>query len=263
VRVLTRLATSILLVVSFVAAGVQDRRHSTRATDALLRAPASVAPTTTPIRVGPFGARTFQVRSERLRTGAYLTIGLHPSTAPVRVRITPAQPVEVCPATLDGVIGPPATSWPTRFHFDSCIQASSSGYASLPATDGNVHVAFAISPVTASDAAVVTVSVSYSAEDSFVWVVPPGVGTARATVRFSPHSATAGAHAYMTPGFGAASGVRIVMSQHGRSMRSAKHCDFGSEIECLGYVTPRVPVTVKVAGPSTSKARLAIYLSWA
>lgn len=256
------MTTTILIVIAFVAAGAQARRQSARAAEPAHSA-VSVSPTTRPMRTGPFGARTFRIRSEGLRNGAYLTIGLHPTPVPVRVQVTPVQPMQVCPATLDGVVGPPASSWPMWFHFDSCIQANPSGYASLPATDGNFHVAFAISPLTATPTADITVSVSYSAEDSFVWVVPAGGKTARAAVTFTPHTATAGAHAYTTPGFSTASGVQIVMSQRRRAVLSAKHCDFGSEIACLGDVKPRTPVTVKVAGPSTTNARLAIYLSWA
>jgi hypothetical protein len=245
-----------LVAIAMLAVGCRGGHNPAKSTTA------SVPSTTAASRFGPFGPRTFEVRDLSLHAGEWLTIGLHPDPTPVRVQVTPPQPMRVCPATLDGAIGPPASSWPSWFHFDACVSLDTSGRASLPATDGNPHVAFALRALTTRPRSRMTVAVSYSAEDSFVLIVP-AAGTARTYVSFTPQSATAGAHPYLMPGFDVAPGARIAMSQHGRAVRRDSHCDFGSEIECFGAVTPNSPVSVILAGNGTSTTRFATYLSWA
>jgi hypothetical protein len=106
------------------------------------------------------------------------------------------------------------------------------------------------------------VSVTYSAEDSFVLVVPPGTGATRAKVTFTPHTSTFAAAAYLMPGF-AASTAKIATSQRGGRLRPVTRCDFGSEIACRGRGTPNNPVTVTVVGRNDNSTRLAVYIAWA
>lgn len=84
---------------------------------------------------------------------------------------------------------------------------------------------------------VVDVSVTYSAQDSFVLILPPGTGTTRARVMFMLHTAKFGAHAHLMLWF-TTSSASIATSQHDGLVRPATRCDFGAEIECLGRVTP-------------------------
>ena len=99
-------------------------------------------PTTT---VPSPGTRTFSVEGAVLTSGSWLTVGLHPTTTPIQLHASAGTPLEVCPAGLDG--GLSDTSWPPWFKFPSCIALSSSGAATLPATDGLTHVAFAVKPI--------------------------------------------------------------------------------------------------------------------
>jgi hypothetical protein len=193
----------------------------------------------------------------------WLTIALHPDRQAVRVRISPTNPVEVCPASVDGGIGFANSSWPKWFHFRSCERLDSTGAAMLPVTDGRVHVAFGIQAVDGRSSGPFDVTVTYAAEDSFMMVIPPVVSATHAVVSFVPQTATVGAQPYDMPSFGTASAFRMHVAQQGRPVRKVADCDFGSEIGCVGPVTPNLPVTVALAGRSTANARLAVYVSWA
>jgi hypothetical protein len=139
---------------------------------------------------------------------------------------------------------------------------NSSGDARLPATDGSVHVAFGLRALSPVETTTVDVSVSYAAEDSFVLVIPPAIGTAQAAVTFVPHTATVGAWAFVMPGFGNTSDVAVTEQQN-RPIGRTTVCDFGSEVSCLGPVTPNLPVTTILGGRSSDSARLAVYVAWA
>jgi hypothetical protein len=221
----------------------------------------STSPRTFAVRVGPFGARSFEVGGVRLAGGDWLTVALHPNEKAVRVRVVSKQPTEVCPASVDGAIGPGMSSWPSWFHFDACQSVDSLGEATLPPTDGSVHVAFGVRALRADVTTPLDVSVSYEAEDSFVVVIPPAVTATHADVTFRPHTATVGVHAYVMPDFGKTS-IVAVAAQQNRRLRRTMPCDFGSEIGCVGRVQPNVPARVTISGPSSDTARLAVYLSW-
>src|SRR3954462_4311355 len=68
----------------------------------------STATTTTPFTPttgsGPtgLGERSFSVSGAVLASSDWLTVGLHPTTAPIKVKASGAVPLEVCPAGLDG-----------------------------------------------------------------------------------------------------------------------------------------------------------------
>jgi len=223
----------------------------------------ATTPTTGVRRVGPFGPRTFQVHGVELVRGDWLTIALHPDPRAVRVRIAPPKPVEVCPASVDGGIGPANSSWPKWFHFPRCERLDYTGAAMLRVTDGRVHVAFGIQTVGGRSSGPFDVTVAYAAEDSFMVVIPPVVAATHAVVSFVPQTATVGAQPYDMPSFGTASAFRMRVAQQGRPVMKVADCDFGSEIGCVGPVAPNLPVTVAIAGRSTANARLAVYVSWA
>jgi len=214
------------------------------------------------MREGPFGARTFEIHGVRLAGGDWLTVALHPDPVAVQVRVVPPQAIEVCPASVDGDIGPPRSSWPSWFHFDACEPLETSGIATLPSTDGNDHVAFGIRAVRPDVTTAIDVSVSYHAEDSFVLVIPPAVGTAHAEVTFVAHTATVGVQTFAMPGFATTSMVAAIEQQK-RRLHRAVACDFGSEVGCVRLREPNRPVQVIVGGPSSDTARLAVYISWA
>jgi hypothetical protein len=206
-----------------------------------------------------FGPRTFRVQNVHLAPGAALSIGLHPTQQPVKVEVTPAAVLEVCPATLDGDIDLHGSSWPVPFR--SCIPLDASGHAVLPATNGFFHVAFALRSPKTTGTTVADVAISYSASDSFVQIGRPA-GSATTTVVITPRSTTVGAHAYMQPGSRTAPDALINLSQSGHALRSARSCDFGSEIPCVGGVTPKEPVTAVLGGNNKRDTRLVMFLTW-
>ena len=169
----------------------------------------------------------------------------------------------MCPASVDGAIGYANSSWPKWFHFRSCERLDSTGAVTLPVTDGRVHVAFAIQAVDGGASGPFDVTVSYAAEDAFVLVVPPVVSAAHAVVAFFPQTRTVGAQPYAMPGFGVASNVTLQIDEQHGPVTKVTDCDFGSEIGCVGAVTPNRPVTVTINGASSATARLAVYVSWA
>ena len=253
-----RLSASVLIVVAVLVSGCHGERVAPHATAG---SPRPSSPSTTgSARSRPFGERTFQIHGVRPAEGTWLTIGLHPGLTPVQIRVTPVSAIEVCPASLEGGIGTAAGSWQ---HFPSCKHVDASGRVQLPATDGDTHVAFAVRALNARQGPIVDVSVSYEAKDSFVEIVPPEVVTARTSVTFTPHSSTAGAHAYSVPGYGEAPETVISMSQDGRFLRTVAHCDFGSEIGCDGGVTPNQPVTVLFANTNSARGKFAFFVAWA
>jgi hypothetical protein len=115
-----------------------------------------------------------------------------PDHTPIRVTVSSPN-VEVCPVTVDG-----ATlndGWPSATGFVTCMSSGPHGSFTLPVTDGNWHVAFAIR--TTTKAAVANVTVDYQAAETFMMVIPPA--NSDATITFTPHSSTVGAHAYQVP----------------------------------------------------------------
>jgi hypothetical protein len=255
-----RLSTDVLVVFAVLVAGCHAGSASTTSTSPPTSR--SISPTTVEAGSGSAGQRTFQIHQVRLVAGTWLTIGLHPGVAPVQVRVVPGQPIELCPASLDGVVNATSGSWPPQFHFRTCRKVDGAGRGQLPATDGDTHVAFAVRALDAGRGRVVDVFVGYDAKDSFVEIIPPHASLAQGSVTFTPHSATAGAHVYTLPDYGSSPDGAVTMFQHGRYLRTATKCDFGSEIECVGGVTPNEPVTV-VFGGRTSNGTLALFIAWA
>ncbi len=195
------------------------------------------------------GTRTFSVEGAVLTSGSWLTVGLHPTTTPIQLHASALTPLEVCPAGLDG--GLSDTSWPPWFKFPSCVALSSTGAATLPATDGLTHVAFAVKPISGPAVVPLTLTVNYTPTDSFVEVIPPdGQVQTAMTVTYTPGSETTGAQVTPVNSVNPAPGFTLVVSQAGRSLTERAICDFPSELSCVGSVTPGEPVTARLSGPA-------------
>jgi hypothetical protein len=203
-----------------------------------------VTATTFPV----FGTRTFTVSGVLLSGGNWLTVGLHPTTTPVQLHASGATPLEVCPAGLDGGLND--SSWPPWFKFRSCMKLSPSAMTTLPATDGETHVAFAVKEISPGPLSPLEVSVTYNATDSFVELIPPATTSQiYMTVSYAPLSATTGATAtpinLLTP----APGYSLDVMEAGRALTQMVPCDFPTELtSCFGGVTPGQPVAVQLVG---------------
>lgn len=208
--------------------------------------PASTTTTTTTFPV--FGTRTLTVSGVLLPSGNWLTVGLHPTTTPVQLHASGPAPLEVCPAGLDG--GLDDSSWPPELKFQSCINLSPSGNATLPATTGGFHVAFAIKDVSPGPLGPLAVSVTYDATDSFVEVIPPATSSQTSlTVSYTPRSATTGATATPVNLVTPATGYALDVLQAGRALNQMVACDFPTELDsCFGDVTPGQAVSVQLVG---------------
>ena len=219
----------------------QPSRHRTATTTT------TAPPTTTTLP--PFGTRAFTVSGILLSGGDWLTVGLHPTTAPVEVQASASTPLEVCPAGLDG--GVDDSSWPPWFKFPSCEVLSSAGSVSLPPTDGATHVAFAIKAQSASaPLSSLRLTVDYSATDSFVEVIPPQTtSNTYMTVSLTPRSATVAASVNPISALTPAAGYSLDLMQAGRALSQMVSCDFPTELtSCFGGVVPGDPVAVQVVG---------------
>lgn len=204
-------------------------------------------PTTTTLP--PFGTRTFTVSGILLSDGDWLTVGLHPTTAPVEVQASASTPLEVCPAGLDGGLND--SSWPPSFKFPNCEALNAAGTVSLPPTDGGYHVAFAIKAQSASaPLSSLRLTVDYSATDSFVEVIPPQTtSNTYMTVSVTPRGATVAASATSINALTPAAGYSLDLMQPGRALSPAVSCDFPTELtSCFGGVVPGDPVAIQVVG---------------
>ena len=196
-------------------------------------------------------ARTasFSVEGTVLTSGSWLTVGLHPTTAPIQLRASAGTPLEVCLAGLDG--GLSDSTWPPWFKFPSCMALSSTGAATLPATDGSTHVAFAVKAMTGPAVVPLTLTVNYTPTDSFVEVIPPGGGSLTAmNVTYTPESETTGAQDTPVNSVNPAPRFTLVVSHARRSLTQSAMCDFSSELPCVGGVTPGEPITARLSGPA-------------
>ena len=222
------------------------RPHITTTTHARSTTTTAHPATTTTFPV--FGSRTLTVSGILLSSGNWLTVGLHPTTTPVQLHASGTTPLEACPAGLDGGLND--SSWPPGFKFQSCIDLSPSGNATLPATDGGSHVAFAIKDVSPGPLSPLAVSVTYDATDSFVEVIPPATSSQTyLTVSYTPTSATTGATDtpinLLTP----APGYSLDVMQAGRALNQMVPCDFPTELtSCFGDVTPGQAVSAQLVG---------------
>jgi hypothetical protein len=224
------------------------------------RTTAPTRPTTTTSTPPVYGARTFTVSGIVLSDGDWLTVGLHPTTAPIQLQASSNVALEVCPAGLDG--GLTDSSWPPLFNFPSCVGLSPSGAATLPSTDGLTHVAFAIKAASAGALlSPLDLRVSYSATDSFVEVIPPTTSSQTyLTVMYTPQSTTTAAEAMPVNLVKPAPGYSLDLMQAGRALTGSVPCDFPSELTgCFGGVTPGVPVEAQLVGQG---ATVVLNLAW-
>ena len=230
------------------------RAHSTHSvrpritTTTYAKTPTTTALPATTTTFPVFGSRTLTVSGVLLSSGNWLTVGLHPTTTPVQLHASATSPLEVCPAGLDG--GLDDSSWPPEFKFQSCIDLSPSGNATLPATTGGNHVSFAIKAISPGPLSPLQLSVTYSATDSFVEVIPPATSSQTyLTVSYTPLSATTGATDtpinLVTP----APGYSLDVMQAGQALNQMVACDFPTELtSCFGDVTPGQAVSVQLVG---------------
>jgi hypothetical protein len=203
------------------------------------------------------GQRTFSVTGVTLTDSDWLTVGLHPTTAPVQLHASAAVQLEICPAGLDGSLTD--SSWPSFFNFPSCIPMTDD-FATLPATNGGTHVAFAIKTATSSAPVEVALTVDYAASDTFVEVIPPSATSTNLTVTYTPESSTIDATVSPAGLVTPAPGYTVDISQDGRVVSTLEACDFPTEAGgCMGPVTPGQLIEVHVAGPGS---HVVIYPSW-
>lgn len=189
--------------------------------------------------------------------GNWLTVGLHPTTAPVELHASATAQLEVCPAGLDG--GLTDSSWPAYFHFPSCI-VMASGNATLPATNGSFHVAFAVKTISAASPAALTLTVDYAATDTFVQVIPPSSASTSLTVTYTPRTSTTAASVSPAGLVTPAPGYTIAISQAGKVLTRPAPCDFPTEAPgCVGGVTPGELTDVHISGPGS---QVVIYPAW-
>jgi hypothetical protein len=223
----------------------QPSRHSTSTTKVTTTTTAPPPTTTLPL----FGTRAFTVSGILLSSGDWLTVGIHPTTAPVEVQAFASTPLEVCPAGLDGGLND--SSWPPWFAFSSCEVLSAAGTVSLPPTDGATHVAFAIKAQSPSaPLSSLRLTVNYSATDSFVEVIPPQTtSNTYMTVSVTPGSGTVAASINPVNALTPAAGYSLDLMQAGRALSQVVSCDFPTELtSCFGGVVPDDPVAVQVVG---------------
>src|ERR1700733_6556878 len=269
------LPCSVMLLVSGIAvAACTNASNIAKATKHPPISATTISPTTTSIAppatsaVPPddqsVGPHDFTITGVSVSSTNWLTVELHPTTVAMQLQATSTSPLEVCPAGLDGTVSGNGSSWPPGFGFNSCLPLNGSGEATLPPSSGGFHLAFALRPLAPAVNASVTLTVNYSATDTFVAILPPSAeGNVNMTVSYMPDASTTGA--LVSPAGMAdtvrAPGIAVGVTQGGTTLSNPAACDFATELDsCIGGVVPDQPVTVNVSGPGTSKVELA--LAW-
>lgn len=209
----------------------------------------TVAPSTTTVTAPLYGIRSFTIDGVSVSGTTWLTIGLNPTSVPVALQVNGGTLAEVCPAGLDG--GLLDSSWPASSGFTGCLRLSPTGAATLPAAPGATHVAFAVRSVSATSLpSPLAVTVTYSATDSFVEVVPPNAATdPLVTASYTPNSTTTAAVATPVHGITLAPGYFVNVTQGGPPLTQAVRCDFPTVLTlCLGGIVPGQPVLAQLVG---------------
>jgi len=209
----------------------------------------TVAPSTTTVTAPVYGIRSFTIDGVTVSGTTWLTIGLSPTTVPVALQVTGGALAEVCPAGLDG--GLLDSSWPASSGFRGCLRLSPTGAGTLPPAPVATHVAFAVKTVSATaPPGPLAVTVTYSAADSFVEVVPPTTTTnPLVTASYTPSSTTTVAVATPVHGIALAPGYFVNVTQGGPPLTQAVHCDFPTVLTlCLGGIAPGQPVQAQLVG---------------
>jgi predicted nucleic acid-binding protein len=169
----------------------------------------------------------------------------------VKIEVNPADVIEECRSTVTGTTDP-----------TSCAGLDAAGQDVRSEFGGDEHMAFAIRHHGASRAPTFTISVSYTAADSYVQITPPAGAPGTTIVAFTPRSSTVGAHANSLTDIGTVADASVEVSQQGSALMLASPCDFASEIGCVGGVTPDEAVMVALTS-SPSDADVTFFVTWA
>jgi hypothetical protein len=215
-------------------------------------------PTSLSVPAAHLGQHRFVLDADAVTRNRPLTIGLHPDRTSIEVLVASAGAFEVCPATDDGRVVREG-SWPSTLGFHTCRPMTSSELR-LPATDGSLHVFFAIRPAHAPSSPV-TATISYRPADSFTMVLP----SSEVRVGFRPLSGSIAAQAYLAPDFGTDPRLTARATQDGAKIVAPAQCDFPTEIDCIGPATADEPVEVSLHPPAAldhGPRRPALYLGW-
>jgi hypothetical protein len=176
-----------------------------------------------------------------LAAGQGISIGLHPSEDPIRLRANASMPLTVCP---DGNsdIGT-GLSWPSR-RFSECLRFTQDEWLQMPSsrTAGD-HLGFRI--VAGQSGAISSLIVSYQRVDPFFIIVTSSSVMTAMTSTFTPAGTSAAVGLYSDQKSSPAS--QIAVTQAGNAKPEIGPCTFLSEAsECfLGLVSGQ-PVTVRV-----------------
>jgi hypothetical protein len=216
------------------------------------RSTSSTPPTTTAHNT--FGLRVVGIRAG-VDAGMSMVVALHPTVDPVELKFSNPRDIQICPATIEGLVDLSVGRWPS-VSGTICRRPALDGRISLPSTDGRTHVAFAL--VTARSQPV-SVTIHYVAHDSFFELVPPA-GPSQVDFAFVPHSLTVGISTVELPNYAPIANVSSELQQGTRDIMTARSCDFPSEVACVGDVTPGQRTSLRVIKRTNNRAGL--FISW-
>jgi hypothetical protein len=245
--------TSLLTACSMFA-GACSGNASSESDRTSTTAPASPPATTTSLPP----TRAFIVENVALEPGERLTVALHPTQAPIGVKVVANTAVEICSAGLDGTLG---NSWP-KGKFATCLAPDADGHVTLPSTRTDAaHVAFAARAM--SGGSISSMAVSYTHLDAFLEVIPPMGRGDEMVVRLTPGYSSVGAQTYLVPGYAPTSGIGLEVQQGDVAQTMVGQCGFPSELTtCYTGLTPRESVIVTVHGNPPPLLTMALYLDW-
>lgn len=217
-----------------------------------------------PVAQWPTLGTSFSLQHVPLAAGDGVSMGMHPSPAPITLRATATTPLAVC-HDLDPNRGGTGLGWAPGHPFNGCHALLPGRWVQLPSTDSSAdHVAFRV--IAQRAGTISSLEVSYQRIDAFLIVEAGKSALTSASVMFTPTGRSVAASVYgLTPNSedqntGPAGVVSV--SQAGSGKQQTGPCTFPTEANiCFIGLRTGLPAAVQVLhSPATPWLLLALGL---
>ena len=194
---------------------------------------------------GPTPGTSLSLQQMPLAAGDGVSIGMHPSAAPITLRATASMPLAVC-SDLDPDHGGLGGGWPPGHALKGCHRLTLGRWVQLPSSDTSTfHVAFRITAQRAGT--ISSLKVSYQRIDAFLIVEAATTTLRPMSVTFIPKGTTLAAGvAGVTAASGGHVAGEVTVDQAGSAKQHTGTCTFSTEAAvCFLGLTSGLPVTVR------------------
>ena len=192
-----------------------------------------------------------------LAAGDGVSIGLHPTEAPITFRATASMPLTVCPDGNSDV--ETGLSWPLR-QFTECFLVRQNEWVQMPSSHTNTfHIGFRIGA--ARSGTIRSLMISYQRVDAFFDVITNSASMTAMTTTFTPAGNSAAATIYYNNNQTGPPNA-VALTQAGRARAATGACTFLTEATtCFRGLSAGQPATVRVLHAPDARA-VALGLAW-